>query len=61
VCSWCEIDRGRLVVIPHAQSRREVRVFDYPDQAEIVGRVTGVAMCIVGESSPDRGGPSRER
>lgn len=61
VCSWCEIDRGRLVVIPHAQSHREVRVFDYPDQAEIVGRVTGVAMCVVGESSPERGGPSREK
>lgn len=47
VCSWCEIDRGRLMVIPHAHAHREVRVFDYPAQAEIVGRVTGVAMCIL--------------
>ena len=54
VCSWCEIDRGRLMVIPHAHSHREVRVFDYPAQAEIVGRVTGVAMCIVGEGSITR-------
>jgi transcriptional regulator with XRE-family HTH domain len=61
VCSWCEIDRGRLMVIPHAHSRREVRVFDYPAQAEIVGRVTGVAMCIVGEGSPERHEPSREK
>src|SRR5580658_5641279 len=61
VCSWCEIDRGRLMVIPHAHSRREVRVFDYPAQAEIVGRVTGVAMCIVGEGSPERHDPSREK
>jgi transcriptional regulator with XRE-family HTH domain len=61
VCSWCEIDRGRLVVIPHAHSHREVRVFDYPSQAEIIGRVTGVAMCIVGENSPERREPPRER
>jgi hypothetical protein len=61
VCSWCEIDRGRLVVIPHAHAHREVRVFDYPAQAEIVGRVTGVAMCIVGDRSPERREPSREK
>jgi hypothetical protein len=48
VCSWCEIDRGELIVIPHPHSHQEVRRFDYPSQAEIVGRVTGVAMRIVG-------------
>jgi len=61
VCSWCEIDRGRLVVIPHAHSHREVRVFDYPGQAEIVGRVTGVAMCIVGENSLQGREPTRDK
>lgn len=48
VCSWCQIDRGQLIVIPHPQSRQDVRRFDYPSQAEIVGRVTGVAMRIAG-------------
>jgi len=61
LCGWCEIDRGRLVVIPHPHSHREVRVFDYPAQAEIVGRVTGVAMCIVGDRSPESRTPSREK
>jgi len=61
VCSWCEIDRGTLVVIPHAHSHRKVRVFEYPGQAEIVGRVTGVAMCIVGESSPQGRAPNCDR
>jgi hypothetical protein len=60
LCGWCEIDRGRLVVIPHPHSHREVRVFDYPAQAEIVGRVTGVAMCIVGKRSEPRP-PTREK
>ena len=61
VCSWCEIDRGRLMVIPHSNAHREVRIFDYPAEAEIVGRVTGVAMRIVGDRSPEAREPSRER
>jgi hypothetical protein len=36
-------------VIPHPQSREAVRHFGYPSQAEVVGRVTGVAMRIVEE------------
>jgi transcriptional regulator with XRE-family HTH domain len=61
VCSWCEVDRGQLLIIPHPQSRREVRRFDYPSQAEIVGRVTGVTMRIVGERTAERQNKSRER
>jgi len=52
VCSWCQVDRGQLIIIPHPQSRQDVRRFDYPTQAEIVGRVTGVAMRIVEEREP---------
>jgi len=55
VCSWCQVDRGQLIIIPHPQSPQEVRRFDFPSQAEIVGRVTGVAMRIVGEKLPEGG------
>ncbi len=58
VCSWCQVDRGQLIVIPHPHSRQDVRRFDYPSQAEIVGRVTGVAMRIVGEKMPESKEPS---
>jgi transcriptional regulator with XRE-family HTH domain len=51
VCSWCEVDRGQLIVVPHAHSRQDVRRFDYPTEAEIVGRVTGVVMRIVEQRS----------
>src|SRR5580658_2965529 len=61
VCSWCEIDRGRLMVIPHAHAHQDVRVFEYPAQAEIVGRVTGVAMRIVGDRPPEEREPSRDK
>ena len=53
--SWCQVDRGQLIIIPHPQSRQDVRRFDYPSQAEIVGRVTGVAMRIVEEKGPTTG------
>jgi len=55
VCSWCQVDRGQLMIIPHPHSHQDVRRFDFPSQAEIVGRVTGVAMRIVGERVPDVG------
>jgi hypothetical protein len=48
------VDRGHLMVIPHPHSRQIVRHFEYPSQAEIVGRVTGVAMRIVRERTPER-------
>jgi RNA polymerase sigma factor (sigma-70 family) len=55
VCSWCQVDRGQLIIIPHPQSHQDIRRFDYPSQAEIVGRVTGVAMRIVEERAPGAG------
>src|SRR5215469_2611264 len=51
LCSWCEVDRDELIVIPHPHSNQDVRRFGYPSQAEIVGRVTGVAMRIVGQGA----------
>jgi transcriptional regulator with XRE-family HTH domain len=59
VCSWCQVDRGQLIIIPHPHSHQDVRRFDYPSQAEIIGRVTGVAMRIVGEPAPGTGEPVR--
>lgn len=61
VCSWCEVDRGQLLVIPHPYAQLQVRRFDYPSQAEIVGRVTGVTMRIVGERKAERRDASREK
>src|SRR6266853_4080326 len=48
VCSWCELDGNQLTVIPHPQSKQEIRRFHYRTEAEIVGRVTAVAMRLVG-------------
>lgn len=47
LCSWCEIQGKRLLAIPHPLSGCQTREFAYPDEAEIVGRVTAVAARLV--------------
>ena len=51
ICSWCEVRGGHLLALPSPMSTCQVRQFVYPRDAEIVGRVTGVAMRIA-ESLP---------
>jgi hypothetical protein len=46
MCSWCEIDAGRLMLIPCPHSRGQIRQVRYPGDADIVGRVTAVTMRI---------------
>lgn len=43
-CAWCEVNGNRLTLVPHPLSGRSVRQFAYPDEAEIIGQVTAVAM-----------------
>lgn len=54
-CSWCELQGNRLTLLPHPLSQCSIRQFESPTEAEIVGRVTAVAMRIVDypEWSPD--------
>ena len=51
-CSWCELHAGTLALVPHPLSPCSIRQFSHPKDAEIVGRVTAVAMRIV--DYPDR-------
>lgn len=50
---WCELKRGVLTLIPHPKSSREIRRFEHPREAEIIGRVTAVAMRIAKSSTKD--------
>jgi hypothetical protein len=45
-CAWCEIRGDQLFLLAHPNSGRETRQYAYPQEAEIVGRVTGIAMKI---------------
>lgn len=54
-CSWCALEGSRLLLVPSPKSQVPIRNLRYPQDAEIVGRVTGVAMRIA-ELQPDTSG-----
>lgn len=62
LCAWCEMQKSELVVIPHPLSPAKVRVFAYPTEVEIVGRVVAVAARIapIREQSTASGIPTTE-
>ncbi|MGD0792903.1 MAG: hypothetical protein ABR920_14145 [Terriglobales bacterium] len=43
-CCWCSTKRDSIVLQPHPLSPVSVRVLKYPQEAEILGQVVGVAM-----------------
>jgi hypothetical protein len=49
-CGWCQIEDGILTLIPHPDSGEPTRTFRHPNEVEVVGRVTGIAMRIGEES-----------
>jgi transcriptional regulator with XRE-family HTH domain len=49
-CSWCEMRGSQLTLIPHPLSGSSIRQFVHPDEAEVIGQVTGVAMRLVSAS-----------
>ena len=56
-CSWVELRGSQLTLVPHPLSGTAIRRFPYPDEAEIIGQVTGVAMRLV--SAAPSGAPPK--
>ncbi len=54
-CAWCQLEEGKLTLIPHPMSPAPAQTFSFPNDAEIVGQVVGVAMRLVpvSETSPE--------
>jgi transcriptional regulator with XRE-family HTH domain len=50
-CSWCELKESQLALVPYPASPCPIRTFAYPTEAEIVGRVTAIAMRVVNRES----------
>lgn len=44
VCAWCNLNENRLILQPHPASECSPQVYTYPDEIDIIGQVTGVAM-----------------
>ena len=47
VCSWCEFRKGKIIAVPHPLSGATTREFTFPNEVEVVGRVTAVAARLV--------------
>ena len=43
-CGWCNLNDGQLVLQPHPASMCSPQVYSHPDEIDVVGQVTGVAM-----------------
>ena len=43
-CAWCSLADNRLILQPHPASLCAPQVFSYPDEIDVIGQVTGVAM-----------------
>ena len=43
-CGWCTLNDSQLVLQPHPSSGSYPEVFSFPDEIDVLGQVTGVAM-----------------
>ena len=53
--AWCEVEAGKLTLIPHPVSPVRTQSVNFPDDAEVVGQVVGVAMRVApgSETTPE--------
>jgi transcriptional regulator with XRE-family HTH domain len=43
-CAWCNMTADRLVLQPHPASFCNAEIYLFPDEIDVIGQVTGVAM-----------------
>lgn len=43
-CGWASLDGERLILMPHSLSRCSPQVYNYPNDIDLVGQVSGIAM-----------------
>lgn len=55
-CGWCNLSEDRLILQPHPASPCNPQVYNYPNEIDIVGQVTGIAMRL--DQSQQRRGRS---
>jgi transcriptional regulator with XRE-family HTH domain len=58
-CSWCEVQDGHLLIMPHPLSPQGVRRYAFGKDAEIVGQVTAVAMTLLAPQALSANGAAR--
>ena len=46
VCGWCSLKDGNLIVQPHPASSCDPTVYAYPEEIDVVGQVTRIALSL---------------
>jgi len=54
-CAWCSLNGERLILQPHPTSACAPQIYNYPQDIDVIGQVTGVAMNL----DQDLRGPQR--
>jgi transcriptional regulator with XRE-family HTH domain len=44
VCGWCDLTDGQLILQPHPASLCSPKIYHYPQEIDLIGQVTGMAM-----------------
>jgi len=52
-CSWCELQDGHLLLLPHPLSPCSIRRLEYGREAQIIGQVMAVAMRLTDPPTAD--------
>jgi len=45
-CAWCTLRDDRMVLHPHPASDCEPEFYQYPEEIEVIGQITDVAMSL---------------
>jgi len=45
-CGWCNLQGDQLVLLPHPTSKCNPKIYEYPRDIDVIGRVIGVAMIL---------------
>jgi transcriptional regulator with XRE-family HTH domain len=44
VCGWCSLNGNQLILQPHPASLCSPQIYNYPDEIDLIGQVSGIAM-----------------
>ena len=56
VCGWCALQGDHLLVQPHPASEKGPSLYRFPDEIDVIGQVTGVAMLLEPDKRRHTGG-----
>ena len=60
-CCWCSVKGDKIILQPHPLSPAQPRIMRYPNEAEVLGQVVGIAMRLDLAHDDERRHPARPK